>query len=429
MTPLARRLVAVAVTLLTALALVALGLEASGLAGVALPAPTPPASGVATPSPSLAPGPSASADARAAFAQIEEQVRAIRGLPKPSIGPAEIISRSQLEAELKASFEKDYPPARQRADNITLRAMGLLQPGQDVAALQLKLLSGQVIGFYDDTKKRMVVVTDSGLTPEARITYAHEYTHALQDAAFGLSSLELDAVGQDDRGLARLSLVEGDATNTMFRWATQHLSARELTEVAQTPVPDMTGIPGWMVQQLEVPYTAGFQFVMALQAQAGGGMSEVNAAFDRRPPASTEQVLHPEKYVADEAPMRVAAPSPAAALGAGWTQASSSPVGEAMIAITLQALGVADTTAATAAAGWGGDQLVVASGPGGAFALAWRLAWDSARDASQFAAAYATARGSLSFPAELRQLSDTQQLVVQASSQQALDAVMRSAVR
>ena len=39
----------------------------------------------------------------------------------------------------------------------------------------------------------MVVVTDAGLTAEARVTYAHEYTHALQDAAFGIDSLDLDA--------------------------------------------------------------------------------------------------------------------------------------------------------------------------------------------------------------------------------------------
>ena len=56
-----------------------------------------------------------------------------------------------------------------------------------------------MLGFYDDVEKRMVVVSDAGLDVEAKITYAHEYTHALQDAAFGLDALDTDAPGEDDR--------------------------------------------------------------------------------------------------------------------------------------------------------------------------------------------------------------------------------------
>ena len=86
---------------------------------------------------------------------------------------------------------------------------GLLGADQDVAELQLQLLGDQVLGFYDDDEKRMVVVTDEGLDALAKFTYAHEYAHALQDAAFGIDSLERDAEGEDDRGLARTALRRG----------------------------------------------------------------------------------------------------------------------------------------------------------------------------------------------------------------------------
>lgn len=372
-------------------------------------------------SPSEVPTASVSQEPQAVFAQIEQQVRALRGLPAPDIGPVELIGRAKLEAELKATFEADYPVERQRADNITLRALGLLKPDQDVAALQLHLLSGQVIGFYDDKKKRMVVVSDAGVDGQAKITYAHEYTHALQDKAFGLKSLELDAVGEDDRGLARLALVEGDATASMLQWAVANLSPDELAGVAATPVPDMSGIPAWMVQQLEFPYTAGLEFVSALGGGLGGDYSAVNDALTHRPPASTEQVIHLDKYRSDERPMQVAAPDPAAALGAGWKQVESTPLGEAMIGITLGALGSSVDTA-QAAAGWGGDRLVVASGPDGGFALAWRLKWDTSRDAEEFVAAYDSA--SVPFPSRLVALSDDEVLVVHASSQGVLDKVV-----
>ena len=423
MSPLTRRLAAGTVAVLSGLIVVIVVLRG----GVAPAGAAPSSSGALLASPPAsvtATGlPSASQDPQAGFARIEDQVERLRGLPAPNIGPPQLISRAQLEQELKASFAADYPVARQRADNLTLHALGLLKPGQDVAKLQLQLLTGQIIGFYDDKKKRMAIVSSAGADPRARITYAHEFTHALQDHAFGLSSLDLQAVGEDDRSLARLSLVEGDATYTMLQWALAHMSPDELRGVTQSPVPDMSGIPGWMVQQLLFPYDDGFRFVMALYARAGG-FAGVDAAFRDRLPASTEQIMDPQKYFANERPMPVTAVDPVAALGAGWQQVESTTEGAAMVRIGLQGLGVGAGAAATAAAGWGGDRLVVASGPSGAFALAWRLEWDTPTDADQFAAAYASIRGSLPFPAVLVRRSATDLLVVHASSQAVLDAVV-----
>src|SRR5690606_32167967 len=109
------------------------------------------------------------------------------------------ITRAELADEFQRLFDEEYPPEERERDNLTLRALGLIEPDQDVAELQLQLYGEQVLGFYDDVEKRMVVVTDRGLDPAAKLTYAHEYAHALQDAAFGLDSLDREAVGEDDR--------------------------------------------------------------------------------------------------------------------------------------------------------------------------------------------------------------------------------------
>ncbi|HJR90305.1 MAG TPA: hypothetical protein VJ782_09140, partial [Aeromicrobium sp.] len=231
-----QRVVALIVVLLVVVGVAVVGLNVAGDgSGVGV---NPSASPALSASPQASQQPSASVepspgdeDTLAVLREIEEQVIDIRGLPAAEIGPPEIITRDELADELEQLFEEEYPPEEQQRDNIALRALGLLEPGQDVAELQLQLLGDQVLGFYDDVDKRMVVVSDAGLDAEAKLTYAHEYTHALQDAAFGLDSLETDEVGEDDRALARTAMIEGDATVTMLAWAFAYLTPEELMQI------------------------------------------------------------------------------------------------------------------------------------------------------------------------------------------------------
>jgi hypothetical protein len=270
----------------------------------------------------------------------------------------------------------------------------------------------------------MVVVTDSGLDATAKLTYAHEYTHALQDAAFGLDSLQTDAVGEDDRGLARTSLIEGDANTTMLVWAFTHLTQAEIFELQEMPLPDTSGIPSWMVAQLEFPYIAGQSWITQL---AGGELlapdfTAVDAAYVS-PPTSTEQIIHFEKWEPREEPSPVELPDLATALGEGWEEIDATPVGEASIGIVLEYFGVPLVDAGAAADGWGGDRsLVVARGDD--FALAWRLVWDTPADADEFLRAYEVALGALAFPASVRALPDGAVLVVHASTQELHDATL-----
>lgn len=386
-------------------------------------------SGAPSGDPSAEPSGPAEDDTLAVLEEIEEQVIAIRGLPAADIGPAEIITRAELADELQALFAEDYPPEEQERDNLALRALGLLEPDQDVADLQLELLGDQVLGFYDDTEKRMVVVSDAGLDVEARITYAHEYTHALQDTAFGLDSLQTDAPGEDDRGLARVALIEGDATVTMLAWMFQHLEPQELQDyLFGTEIPDTSGIPSWMVAQLAFPYTDGLFWAQALAGvdPTSPDFAAIDAAYGD-PPASTEQIVHVDKWEAREAPQVVEVPDLAAALGDGWEEVDETPIGEATIEIMLVHLGVNAPDAEDAAAGWGGDRAVIVRGPDDAFAVAWRLAWDSPADAAAFVDAYQIVVDGLGFPASVTALPNGQVLVAHASDEALLDQTVDAA--
>ena len=267
--PGAHRLAAISVAILTVVGIVVVGVNLADGGVAADPSPSASVSPGETPSSSDAPtgepSPADEDEVLAALAEIEEQVIEIRGLPAADIGPPDLLTRDELFEELLVSFEEDYPPEEQAQDNAALKALGLLEPDQDIAELQLQLLGEGVLGFYDDDEKRMVIVTDEGLDALAKFTYAHEYTHALQDAAFDLSSLETDAEGEDDRSMARIAFVEGDATVTMLTWAFQHLSQAELAEIASIPQPDTSGIPSWLVEQLTVfPYNEGLLWAGAV---------------------------------------------------------------------------------------------------------------------------------------------------------------------
>jgi hypothetical protein len=390
--------------------------------------PSPAVSSSPAPSVSAPPSVPDDADVLATLAQIEEQVIAIRGLPAADIGPAELITRDELADELQQLFDEQYPPEERERDNLALRALGLLDADEDVAELQLQLLGDQVLGFYDDIEKRMVVVTDAGLDPAAKLTYAHEYTHALQDAAFGLDSLETDAVGEDDRGLARTAMIEGDATVTMLAWAFEHLSQQELLEIGTTTeIPDTAGIPSWMVNQLQFPYTAGQVWAGTLTVNPlSPDFDELDAAYGD-PPDTTEQIIDLDAWYDREDAVPVEVIDLVELLGDGWEEVDATPIGQASIDIVLQHFGVTVPLAGAAADGWGGDRAVIASGPDGDFAVAWRLVWDSATDAEEFADAYATVADALPFPAVVRAIGDDEVLVVHASDDDLLKQVADAA--
>jgi hypothetical protein len=215
----------------------------------------------------------------------------------------------------------------------------------------------------------------------------------------------------------------------MLSWAVNGgLTPEEMVARTDIQAPDTSGIPGWMVDQLEFPYTTGFEWatLVAGEDPLSPDWDALDAAF-ADPPDSTEQLLHFEKWQAREAPIAVELPDLAHALGQGWDETDTTTLGEAMIGESLTFLGVDENAAMAAAAGWGGDRVTVATGPDDSFALVWRLAWDTDADAQEFAAAYRIARRDLPFAAELRVLDDAQVVIAHASSGDLVSAALDAA--
>ena len=302
-------------------------------------------------------------------------------------------------------FDRESPPAYVAANERLYKALGLIPADASLRDVTLDMLSGGVVGFYRNDQGKLYVVSKTGLPGVSeRITFAHEYDHALQDQHFPVFKDQEGILDQSDRILARQAIYEGDSTLLMTLWAAGHFSPQELLElVAISADPAAQGAlqraPAFMRDLLLYPYTTGLSYVQA--AQLRGGWEGVNDLY-RRMPESTEQILHPEKYAANEAPIKVALPDGLAKqLGSGWSVALEDTFGELQIGYWLREAGVAPTTATAAAAGWGGDRLAVIDGPSGAWGIVLETTWDTTADATEFLDAAQIAVHRLSDPVQL----------------------------
>ena len=83
---------------------------------------------------------------------------------------------------------------------------------------------------------------------------------------------------------------------------------------------------------LVFPYSEGLAFVERLRAE--GGWDAVDAAYADIP-TSTEQILHPRKYLDRDEPSAVALPDPTVALGQEWRVVDEDTLGELQMALLL----------------------------------------------------------------------------------------------
>jgi hypothetical protein len=354
------------------------------------------------PAATASPAPSASADAPAAsvdpatdavYDAIETQVAQIRGLTASRLVPRQFITADELRTMLTRQFDEDQPAAYVAATERLYKGLGLIAADADLRGLTLDLLGGGVAGFYRNDQGKLYVVSKSGQPGAAeRFYFSHEYDHALQDQNTTVFKDQEGILDQSDRILARAAAYEGDATVLMTLWAIANLNASDLGDLlASSNDPAVRAVldrtPAILRTPLEFPYDTGAKWVQSVYGK--GGWDAVNDLYTRMP-ESTEQIIHPEKYAAAEAPIKVVAPDLAACLGAGWTMPLQDTLGELQLGIWLRETGD-KATADAAAAGWGGDRVAVVEGPDGAWAIALQTTWDTDTDATEFEKAATTA--------------------------------------
>ena len=309
---------------------------------------------------------------------------------------AEVDFQLLTLAELKERFAEYYAEETTPEDIEKMRqayvTLGLLDEDFDLAAALVDMQAESIAGFYTPDEKRLYVISEYELVEtEQKITFAHEYTHALQDQHFGLARL-IDVEGNSDRALATRSLAEGDATLLMAVYAYENVTQAEWDwlayQASRLEEEKVETAPQALGKVSLFPYTYGTQFVLGLFFEGGleVGWAAVNQAYSY-PPQSTEQVMHLDKYIGGDEPQSVELPDLAAILGEGWEQLDRDVMGEL---VTMLYLGeqLDEGQAAKAAEGWDGDAYVILRNSQGQRLLVVRTVWDSAAEAQEFSTAF-----------------------------------------
>lgn len=279
-------------------------------------------------------------------------------------------------------------PARNEQERAIWRAFGFVHPGDpNDSPVLAQLAGGGSKAYYDVARRRILSPGELKVADVAEEGgVAHELMHALQDRQFGLNHL----LGASDEAIAAQALYEGEAMVVMFGYIADRNNkpaetamlkaggqlARLNVDARASTGPEAL-LPLLVREQLQFRTLGGARFVSHLFAR--GGFAAIDRMY-KDPPTSTEQLLHPDHYLAGDRALPVADPT----APDGWKTIATGTLGELGIdALLRNCAGGRDMT--RAAEGWGGDRFAVIQA-GEQLALLWSTAWDSEPDAARFEA-------------------------------------------
>ncbi len=360
---------------------------------------------------------------------IMAEVEEIRGLKfKGKLG-AQHQSMNEFEDYLDRELDKELPAERAAILGKVVRKVGLHRGEEidDVKAMVKTMMTTQAAAYYDPETEAFYVVMSDMPTVMLGSIYSHELYHGLQDQHYDLQAYILDQAGgalNDDQMIARQAVVEGEATYIMTLWSLSSMtcsipgrdmlrpmikmqsdmdvdSLKQMAEMSAMAgllegdmadsVAALDDIPPFMIETMMGAYMKGLNFIFEIDEHGWEKVAELYS----NPPVSSEQILHPEKWLAGEAPVEFEWPDLEAIEGLeDWEVLDTNTLGEIQWRIVFGEHGMKSESAA-AAAGWDGDSYTVLRRRGSEgsdiardLLMLMATSWDTEADAREFAKAY-----------------------------------------
>ncbi len=319
-----------------------------------------------------------SAEVHRGLARFVPEIERDVGLRFKTPPVVEIRTRAQVHAYLAANLEGEIPPdvwAHERTAYVLFR---LIPDTLNVRALLLRVLSEQVLGYFDPDSNALFIVDGTDPTT-LRITLRHELVHALQAQYVPIDSV-LHQMRDGDRRAAAQAIMEGQATlvsmNALLPKGDSIDEAQfwqaypDRVRAARTQMPALGAAPLVIQEALLFPYVGGAEFMHWFDRTYPD-----TVPFGRRLPVSTEQILHPARYRAGDVPVT---------LRFRDSTEYSDDLGELGAQVLLQQLSGSRSPGVAGALDWGGDRYALFPAGTGT-ALVWWSVWDDAHAADRFA--------------------------------------------
>ncbi len=295
--------------------------------------------------------------------------------------PVVTVSQAEAAAELGRRADSMWPD--ERVEHVygamwLLLGNEVLSVDPDVVRAGMKLGATQpTIAYYGRQRIALIDKEAMGLAPRDLIL-THEVVHAYQDQQIAGGIFERLATADSIDALTAMQLaIEGHA---QFVGMAAFLGARGVAPERITPSFFDSGTARIASPGVSALYERGA--VAMLAAYRRGGLPAIDALM-KAPPATSEQMLHPQKVGRDE-PTIIEVPE---ILGAQLRWKGS--LGEFMMQ-NLLATKIPDRhRVVIATTGWDGDAIAwfdTKTGP----VLIWRTVWDRPEDAEQFFEALST---------------------------------------
>ncbi|MFN7649269.1 MAG: hypothetical protein ACK6DY_21080 [Acidobacteriota bacterium] len=334
------------------------------------------------------------------FAEIDpamKELAAVTRLPMKSRVERSFISKANLRKFLETRIQETVSDEELRVETLTLRLFGFIPADYDLKGSTVSLLTEQAAAFYDYRKKKMFIL-ESAPESTQRFVLTHELAHALADQHFNLGRF-IRKGSTDDAATARLAVMEGQAQWLMYEvmGAKTGQSLRKdpglvrmmanMGESGLSQYPELTSAPVYIRESLLFPYSRGFLFnARVIEKLGNDGFREVFS----RPPATTQHILHPDRYFARAEAVPVdLEPAPK-----GHKVLIEGTLGEFDCLVMFKQFGDADSAAARAERWRGGRFRVLEHRKTKEPLLQYTLAWENTEAAADFAALQSQRKGS-----------------------------------
>jgi hypothetical protein len=331
--------------------------------------------------------------------EVLKSVSRLRGLEVKDRVKSGLKTRDQIELAVLRDLDENTTPEEFAATSRALTKLGLIPKEFQLREYVVKLLREQVAGFYEPKSREFYLAAWLPIS-EQKTVIAHELVHALQDQHFDLRRFEKWPKGDSDAELAAHALVEGDATVVMLLYSAEQAGAKlDLRRIGPlttmllqqsgaedaSKYPVLARAPAVLRESLQFPYVYGSGFVQEVLNRQS--WQALNASYHSLP-ASTEQVMHPEKFIERDDPVKIQIADVLSALGKDWTRVDADVNGEFGYSVVLSQF-IDKNEARRAAAGWDGDRYhLYENKRGGNVILTQYTTWDTRADAAEFFQAY-----------------------------------------